>query len=104
MTVAPAPKRRTDKLEVSDLANEWVDETDGLKLILRGRVTNNADAEAAAPLVRIRLFDRDGNIVRDKRAPVQGGPHRAGESREFALRIDDPGDGAPAQPILEPRR
>lgn len=96
--------QKAPELEVSDLANVWEDNDDGLSLILGGRVTNHGRTETPAPYIRIRLFNHDGKIVRDKREPLAGGPIEPGETREFDMRFKDPGDVARAIPVLEPIR
>lgn len=88
-------------LEVGDLSNEWTEADGKLELVLRGQVTNDGDEAAEAPYVRIRLFDRNGLIVRDKRTLVEGGAIGPGESRAFEIRFDDPGEVARAIPALE---
>lgn len=98
--IAPKPAR----LQVGNLENAWI-ETDGrLELVLKGAVKNESDEAAPAPFVRIRLFNRQGEIVRDKREILDGGDVAPGETRTFAMRFNDPGDVARALPVLEPVR
>jgi predicted Zn finger-like uncharacterized protein len=95
------PVEKARELEVSNLANEWVENGNGLELVLRGNVTNRSSELQDAPYLRIRLYGRDNSIVRDKRQPLEGGPIRPGEARAFAMRFQDPGDVARALPALE---
>lgn len=96
---APIPQ-----LEVSGLENAWIDGDKGLQLVLKGNVTNTGKTAARPPLVRIRLFDKAGEIVRDKRAALTGGDLAPGEVRGFAISFQDPGEVARALPALEPVR
>jgi len=95
----PAPQ-----LEVSGLKNAWIDGDKGLQLVLKGNVTNTGASAVPPPLVRIRLFDKSGTIVRDKRTALSGGDLAPGEVRSFAMSFQDPGEVARALPALEPAR
>lgn len=100
---APPAEPPRPKLEVSGLQNAWIDGDKGLQLVLKGQVTNTGENPAKPPLVRIRLYDKTGAIVRDKREQVRGGDLKPGESRNFAMSFQDPGDVARALPALEPQ-
>lgn len=102
---APGEKQQPiPKLEVSGLQNAWIDGDKGLQLVLKGNVTNTGKTAARPPFVRIRLFDKAGEIVRDKRAALTGGDLAPGETRGFAISFQDPGEVARALPALEPVR
>jgi len=92
---------KTPALEVSDLANEWVENADGLELVLHGKVTNRSLEIKDAPFLRLRLYDHDNSIVRDKRQALEGGPIQPGEARAFSMSFQEPGDVARALPALE---
>jgi predicted Zn finger-like uncharacterized protein len=95
------PVEKARDLKVSSLTNEWVENADGLELVLRGKVTNRSSEIKEAHYLRIRLYDSNNSIVRDKRQPLEGGPIRPGTARGFEMRFQDPGDVARALPALE---
>lgn len=90
-------------LAIEDYKLELVGEGDSAEIELRGVVVNPTDAPVPAPYVRIRLRDKNGKIVRDKRELAGEGPIAAGERRPFELKVEDPKDIDSADfPILEP--
>lgn len=103
-TIGIAPQNGApakSELEVGELANSWEETAEGWELVLRGSVINNGERERPAPYLRIRLYDGENRIVRDKRQPLKGGPLRPGENRKFVMRFKDPGEVARFAPVLE---
>jgi len=91
------------QLAIEDYKLELVGEGDSAEIELKGVVVNPTDAPIPAPYVRIRLRDKNGKIVRDKRERAGEEPIAAGERRAFELRVEDPKDIDSADfPILEP--
>lgn len=90
-------------LAIEDYKLELVGEGDSAEIELKGVVVNPTDAPIPAPYVRIRLRDKNGKVVRDKRDLAGEGPIAAGERRPFELKVEDPKDIDSADfPILEP--
>ena len=105
---APAEKLVSDAggLESSKLTHAWeASAAGGYDLKLTVEVTNNASSERPDAYIRVRLLDKQGGIVRDKRQLIGGGPFAPGESRSFTIIFSDPGEKvAKAIPTIEPGR
>lgn len=101
----PAPKR-TDGLTSSTLTHEWVQVSGGgYDLKVTGKVSNNSKSERPSAYIRVRLLDKQGAIIRDKRKLLGGGAFAPGDSRSFSFQFRDPGDGvAKAIPGIETAR
>ncbi len=105
---APVEKPASDSggLESSKLTHAWAaSAAGGYDLKVTGEVTNKASSERPDAYIRVRLLDKQGGIVRDKRQLVGGGPFAPGESRSFTIIFSDPGEKvAKAIPAIEPGR
>jgi len=105
---APAEKPVSDAggLESSKLTHAWAaSAAGGYDLKVTGEVTSKASSERPDAYIRVRLLDKQGGIVRDKRQLVGGGPFAPGESRSFTIIFSDPGEKvAKAIPTIEPGR
>jgi hypothetical protein len=104
---APAkPVADSGGLESSKLTHEWAaSAAGGYDLKVTGEVTNTASGESADAYIRVRLLDKNGGIVRDKRQLIGGGVFAPGESRAFTIIFADPGESvAKAIPAIEPAR
>ena len=93
-------------LESSKLTHAWAaSAAGGYDLKVTGEVTSKASSERPDAYIRVRLLDKQGGIVRDKRQLVGGGPFAPGESRSFTIIFSDPGEKvAKAIPTIEPGR
>ena len=104
----PEPKKKSDSigLESSKLTHAWAaSAAGGYDLKVTGEVTNTASSERADAYIRVRLLDKQGGIVRDKRQLIGGGPFAPGESRSFTIIFSDPDETvAKAIPAIEPAR
>mgnify|MGYP006181000507 CR=1 FL=1 len=103
---AEKPALDTGGLESSKLTHAWVSSAaGGYDLKVTGEVTNKASSERPDAYMRVRLLDKQGGIVRDKRELVGGGPFAPGETRSFTIIFSDPGEKvAKAIPAIEPAR
>ncbi len=104
--LAEKPVSDTGGLESSKLTHAWVaSAAGGYDLKLTVEVTNNASSERPDAYIRVRLLDKHGGIVRDKRQLIGGGPFAPAESRAFTIIFSDPGEKvAKAIPTIESGR
>lgn len=105
-TPKPAPVEAKGGLESSRLTHEWMPSASGgYDLKVTGQVTNVSGGERPDAYIRVRLLNKQGGIVRDKRQLIGGGAFAPNEARQFTIIFSDPGEAvAKAIPAIEDAR